>query len=197
MISTPEEYNRLLYKIQDKNPPSIAVLIPGSEPIYEIDLDSRIIKGPESLSVELDHKSETLYFRTQRYYDMVDLATTTCVIQYINANGDNRLFVVPFYDITTLKDTNEILFPWLIEGEATKTAGTVKYAIQFYKVDESGNTLTYCLSTLATSGKVLHGISGADEIFEEYNDYDVTAYQELLDRVNRLEGDFDIYWIDL
>jgi hypothetical protein len=30
----------------------------------------------------------------------VDLATTTCVIQYINANNDVGLYCIPFYDLT-------------------------------------------------------------------------------------------------
>lgn len=57
-----------------------------------------------------------------------------------------------------------MLFPWLIEGDATKAAGTVKYAIRFYKMN--GNTLlTYNLNTLVSESKVLHGMDN-DAIYE-------------------------------
>ena len=64
----------------------------------------------------------------------MDLATTACVVQYINANNEGRLYTVPYYDIETFHDENKILIPWCIEGEATKAAGDVSYA--FRKVYE-------------------------------------------------------------
>jgi len=108
-------------------------LLPSTERIYEIDLNTRTIDAPEWLSVETDHRSETIYFKVPRYFDHMDLTTTVCVIQYINANGEGRVYPVPYYDITTctrenfetLEQEPYILFPWVIDGEATKAAGDV------------------------------------------------------------------------
>lgn len=36
MITTAKEYYENLYRIQDKNPPSLAVLLPHDERIYEV-----------------------------------------------------------------------------------------------------------------------------------------------------------------
>ena len=58
MITTVEEYNAKLGLIQDANYPSQALLLPKDEFIYEIDLNTRIIKAPIYLGVEKDHKAD-------------------------------------------------------------------------------------------------------------------------------------------
>lgn len=104
MITTAEEYQKYLWQLQDKNKPVSAILLPSDENIYEIDLNSRIINAPEFLSVKKDHAAETIYFLVDRFYDNMDLANTACVVQYINAAGEERFFPVPFYDITTFSN---------------------------------------------------------------------------------------------
>lgn len=194
MITTAQEYYNLLYKIQDKNFPSIAVLLPSDEKIYQVDLDSRKIEAPEFLSVELDHRAETIYFEVDRFFDNIDLSTTTCVIQYINANGDGRIYPVPFYDIETKSKENKILFPWIIGSEATKAAGDVRYSLRFYKIDETGKYFTYNLNTVFSTSRVLHGMDVSD--VEDY-DYSAEVIENIYARLNRLEGEFDIYWLEL
>lgn len=109
MITTVEEYNAKLGLIQDANYPSQALLLPKDEFIYEIDLNTRIIKAPIYLGVEKDHKAETIYFLTDRFFCGIDLANTSCLVQYVNALGEGRFFPVPFYDTTTYsgRDVNK------------------------------------------------------------------------------------------
>lgn len=160
------EYYGLLYKIQEQNAPSLAILVPGKEPLYEIDLDARTIKAPEFLSIETDHRSETVYFKVARFYDHIDLSQLCCVIQYINADGDGRIYAVPYYDVDTYGDDDMMLFPWLIDGEATKSAGTVTFSVRFFEVDSTGSYLLYNLNTLPAQGKVKNGIDFTyDEVF--------------------------------
>ena len=52
MITTAKEYNEKLGLIQDANYPTTALLLPQDEFIYEIDLNTRIIKSPNFLGVE-------------------------------------------------------------------------------------------------------------------------------------------------
>lgn len=81
MISTAEEYFANLFKIKGSyNIPSLAVLLPRSENIYNIDLNSRTVEAPEFLSVLDDHASETIYFTVDRFFDNMDMSTTACVI---------------------------------------------------------------------------------------------------------------------
>ena len=80
MITTPQDYNSKLHLIKNTNKPSIAVLLPSDEKIYNINLSERKIEAPEYLSIEKDHYAETIYFLVDRYYDNVDLVETTCIV---------------------------------------------------------------------------------------------------------------------
>lgn len=193
MISTSQEYYDNLWRIQSENPPSIAVLLPDTETIYEIDLNKRTIQSPEYLSVQQDHNAETVFFKVDRFFDNVDLSTTVCVVQYINAAGTHRLYVVPYYDISTFGKENKIVFPWCIEGGATEVAGDVQYSIRFYKISENGDYLTYNLSTLPTKSKVLYGIN--IKIEDENDEYILTPsiIDEIHSRIDQISR-YDIYW---
>lgn len=194
MITTPKEYYDLLYRIQDENKPSLVVLLPSDEKIYEVDMNSRKIEAPKYLSVELDHRAETIYFKVGRYYDNIDLANMTCVVQYINAKGEGRVYPVPFYDVETYADENMMLFPWCIDGEATKASGNVTYSIRFYDIDESATYMRYNMSTLPSKSEVLHGISSKTDI-DESNDYLLSFKDQILAQLKKV-SEYDLYWID-
>ena len=158
MYTNSQEYLDLLYKIQDENKPSLAVLAPGYEPFYEIDLNTRTISAPEVLGIKTDHKAETVFFKVARHYDGIDLSNLCCIIQYINAAGEGRVYAVPYYDLDTCSDEDMILFPWVIDGEVTKKAGEVQYSVRFYLLDNTGSIPVYNLNTLPTVGIVEEGI---------------------------------------
>ena len=194
MITTPQEYYDLLYRIQDENKPTLALLLPSDEKIFEIDLNTRKIDAPKYLSVELDHKAETIYFKIARYYDNIDLANMTCIVQYINAKGECRVYAVPYYDIDTYSDDNMMLFPWCIDGEATKAAGNVSYSVRFYDIDESGTYLRYNISTLPSKSEVLHGIAPKTDI-DNSNDYLASFKDQLFAEIKKI-SEYDLHWED-
>ena len=144
------------------NMPTLARFAPRDERVFNVNLESKEIDSPEFLSVEYDHNSETVYFLVDRYFDSMDLSQTACVIQYINANGEGRLYTVPFYDVETHHRDDKMLVPWCIEGEATKAAGDVTYSLRFFRVDESGQYITFMLNTLPAVSKVLYGFNVLD-----------------------------------
>ena len=86
MIVSPQEYNSLVHRLMDPNQFTSMLRIPENEPIYEIDLNARSIAAPEFLSVEEDHNSEIIWFKTDRFFDNIDLYNGTCWIQYKNAD---------------------------------------------------------------------------------------------------------------
>lgn len=202
MITTAEDYYGLLYKVQDQNAPSTSVLLPSDEPVYEIDLNARTVEAPTFVSVSKDHFSEILYFKCPRYFDNVDLSTTVGIVEYVNAKGDAFFYPIPFYDTTTLStynpDTKEeepyILFPWAVDGGATASAGTLTFAIRFYKLSEGGKTLQYNLSTLPSTTQVLQGLSS--EL--DYSEYDDTlkSYAEAVLQYLKQASDVGVYWLD-
>ena len=104
MITNPNDYYNAIQQIKDLNKPQYAILLPVDEKIYNIDLDNRSIEAPEFLSLQTDHYAETVYFLVDRYYDNMDLADTICTVQYQNEKDkDGRIYLVPFFDITTYK----------------------------------------------------------------------------------------------
>jgi hypothetical protein len=101
MITSAEEYLSKQYLVNSANIPTIALLLPSTEKIYNINLSTREVEVPEYLSVLKDHYAETIYFKCDRFFDNMDLTDTVCVIQYQNKNSpDNgHYYAVPFYDI--------------------------------------------------------------------------------------------------
>lgn len=205
MVTSMKEYYDLLYRIQDQNKPSLAVLIPSDETIYDVDLNTREIKGPASLGVEADHRSEVIYFKVDRYYDHMDLINTVCLIQYENAKKQSGLYVVPFYDADTFIDEDKLLIPWCISGRVAAAAGEVKYSIRFYQIDSSKSELVYNLSTLSTKTVIGQSLvvdinldedAGEDRVQRILDTQEYTVTEQLIARIDQLSKTCDIFWQD-
>lgn len=203
MITTSEEYLSKLHLIHTENPPQIAILQSPND-AYDVDLQQRKILAPKFLSVEKDHQSETIYFKMNRYYDYMDLSTTTCVIQYKNANGVSRFYPVPFYDITTCAHEGKMIIPWCIDGIATAAAGQIQFSIRFYITEIGADQkyyFLYNLSTLPATSQILHGMKPVINIDEngkpigpDYYNIPATAYEELLQKIETMNKFDTIYW---
>ena len=193
MITTANEYYATLAWIQDNNFPVQAVLAPSDEHIYDVDLNKRQVSALEFLSVETDHKSETIYFKVDRFFDYMDLSRTACVIQYINAKGESHYYPVPYYDCITFIEDNKMLVPWVIDGAATQTAGTVKFSIRFYRIE--GDHFIYNLTTKTQSAKVLHGMTGEflPEDYQIATDVFLQIQEALLKLNQRMVA--QLYWL--
>ena len=199
MVTNSQEYAEKLWQIQTNNPTTKAILLPGDETIYEVDLNSRTIAVPKFLSVAKDHQAETIYFQFDRFYDRIDLTTKCCVIQYTNAAGDSYIYPVPYYDTETLSGQRKVIIPWCIQGAATEKAGTVKFAISFYSVDVN-HQINYCLNTLVASGEILNGQNTSD--LSDITESQVTLDSSLLEILQSLENlvnshELAVYWMDV
>lgn len=178
MVTNPADYAKLLWKIQDQNPPTTALLLPKSEQLIEVDLNTRLISSPEFLSVATDHRAETVFFVLDRFHDNVDLSEMNCVIEFVSADSSNRnqksgLFVVPFIDKETFSRNDRIIVPWLIEGLATSQAGIITYSLKFFQVSPYDNSkLSYALNTQPARSKILEG-----------NNFDGTAVQSDVEKM--------------
>lgn len=189
-----KEYLSQLHQIQCENPPSIA-LLPTAETIYDIDLSTRRISSPKFLSVSKDHKSETIYFRVDRFFDYMDLSNTTCVIQYYTSDGKPRVYQVPFYDVYTESDKDKMLIPWCIDGAATAKSGKIQYSFRFFLTDyvDGQYKLIYNLNTLPATSQVLVGM---DVIGHHSQEFDIPAdsFHVLMDEVNKLKQRDGVFW---
>ena len=199
MVTNSQEYANKLWQLQANNPTTKAILLPGDETIYEVDLNTRTIAVPKFLSVAKDHQAETIYFQFDRFYDRIDLTTKCCIIQYTNAAGHSYIYPVPYYDIETLNGQNKVIIPWCIQGPATEQAGIVKFAISFYSVDIN-HKINYCLNTLVASGEILSGQNTST--LDDLDESQVTLDSSLLELLQSLENlanshELAVYWIDV
>jgi hypothetical protein len=126
--------------------------------------------------------------------------------------------VVPFYDTT--KDDYTMIIPWLIEGAVTAAPGTVYYSVQFFRVSDGSQKYTYNLNTLPAKSKVLEGNKfnktaaidaiekGMGKTLEELSEQELidftyvnsnlsAAYEALISKMSDIEGELNLYWIDL
>lgn len=189
-----QEYLAQLHQIQSQNPPSIAILSNAST-ICNVDLEIRKIDPLKYLSVMRDHKSETVYFKVDRYFDYMDLSNTICVVQYITSDGKPHIYPVPFYDVMTNREDGKMLVPWCIDGAATFTSGKVQYSLRFYLVEKGEDgiyRLSYNLNTQPQTSQVLYGM----EVKENTDDFDITAegYDTLLALINEVKQASGVFW---
>ena len=152
------------------------------------------------LSVQYEHNAEIIYFRCPRYYENMDLATTVCVVEYLNAQGQASLYWVPFYDIehySVAADGTEepvIIFPWAINGMVTAYEGDVTFVVRFYQLMNNGTNYYFNMSTQPTVGKVLHGmdIKGVEPLADLI--YDVSIQDQILNQISQGLQQVAIYW---
>lgn len=191
----------VLQQIQQNNmasssqlPAPETIIMPTSQKLYEVDLSTRTISGPETLSVQSDHYAETVYFIMDRFYDNMDLAQTNCVVQYVS-NGESYVYAVPFCDVTTYE--GKMIIPWTISLSATKNSGSVRYFINFYLIEKDTNgeaKIIYSLNTRSTTSNILQTIT-SDDFIEEDRELNLPErYFEIVDTLAQMVDKASIYW---
>ena len=194
----------VLQQIQQNNmasssqlPAPETIIMPTSQKLYEVDLSTRTISGPETLSVQSDHYAETVYFIMDRFYDNMDLAQTNCVVQYVS-NGESYVYAVPFCDVTTYE--GKMIIPWTISLSATKSSGSVRYFINFYLIEKDTNgeaKIIYSLNTRSTTSNILQTIT-SDDFIEEDRELNLPErYFEIVDTLAQMVDKASIYWTDV
>ena len=175
-----------LYDIQYTNPPSNVCLTgANSKNTYDIDLSTRTIHGPATLSVARDHKSTVIYFKVDRYFDFMDLSNTICVVEYKVLRENKEvpyIYVAPFLDTQRHATENKMIFPWVISGVAARQDGIVEYAIRFYRLEgltSNDSKIVYDLHTLPAKSTILAGLNVNEEEIQYEYDYDA-SYKDYL-----------------
>lgn len=145
------------------------IRLPLDEPTFDIDANSRAITVPaefkkNGISVKDDEIAETLYFSIDRYYDTIDLLSpgVNIVIQWESAPGADKkatqgLSTALFRDGVLVDGDEKVVFGWAINNKITKNAGTIKFAVRFYMVEN--DAITFNLNTLVQSATIQPGIT--------------------------------------
>ena len=159
-----------LFRIQKSLPPCPVEFV-GFDPAYEINLNTREIETPKDIVVKKDHNSDTFYFIVDRFFDYMDLSTTSCVIFY-NIGECTYLYPVPYYDLYSLSNYGKMIMPWHLSEVVTQEAGEVEFSFQFFKM--SGEVLDdaeiiYSLQTKTSTFKVEQGIDAKTVEYDDIN----------------------------
>ena len=133
------------------------VMLPLQEEPCKIDLNNRAIEVPQSFakcaSVQSDQLAETIIFIADRYFDYMDLSTTSIYVQWtIPENKKTGLIEqkgatsIEMIDLET--EPGKIKFAWPLNDKITSVPGVVKFSVRFFRVDDSSpNKLLYSLNT--------------------------------------------------
>lgn len=197
-VTTPEEYYSKMNAEQDPNAFSTYIRLPANEPIYEINLADRTVAAPEFLSVENDHDAEILWFKTNRFYENFDLLRATVWIEYKTANNKFYYSSKPIVYLAEFGE-NTILIPWPISRDVAQSAGTVEFAFEFFELSEDKSKYYFILNTRPAKSKILAGMYVdplKDHPESEENDPIVDTLHRIEADLNRLKGDYELYWID-
>lgn len=172
-ISSLEEYFKVfrdiveVAEIQQKNL-YYYTRLPLDEEFFEIDLNSRQINIPTSfkksgIAIQHDNMAEVVYFKTDRFFENIDLSQTLIFIQWEAPNGNKSLSSAVDLDIHTIQE--KIIFGWPIAKTMTTSSGSLKFSVIFIdkKVLQDGNLkfdkANYRLGTLTNYININPGLN--------------------------------------
>ena len=200
MITGSEEYKLFLASIANSyNPPTMRMRVPTDEPVYEINLNTRVVQAPEKLGVEADHEADLIYFVVDRFFDSVDLSTCICMVQFRNAKKEEYYYVIPYYDTDSIR--GKIIFAWDIQSPVTKYGGTVEFSFKFFRVSPASGELLYELNTMVAKSRALVGWANKNGANHNYSasDTSILVDNQLITNLTQLIQIRDrvtIKWID-
>lgn len=141
-------------------------MIPLDEAPFKINANTRSIEVPSAFvkcaGVQNDNLCEIITFIVDRYFDYVDLDTTTIAVQWQSANKKG-IHIVELKDIETYP--GKIRFGWPLNSDITETPGDIIFSIRFFIRPEIGGEMKYILNTLPAkiSIKSTLNVTGVEE----------------------------------
>lgn len=131
-----------------------------------IDEDLRTLTIPTNgtvFGVVGDISVNRVMFVLPRYFRGFDLTECTARVNYCNPSGDANYYEA---DDLSSEAGNKTTFTWLMGPDVTSYIGDVKFSIQLYKKNESGEIVKN-FNTKYTTGKVLEGYNAEQSVTPE------------------------------
>ena len=163
---------------------------------FKIDPITRTIKceaQSKTILIQYDHNSERFTFELPRMIDGHDMSLCDIVqVHYINIDSRDRSLVSKdAHDLDDLQispDSDDVVIcSWLIDGSATKYAGTLNFLIKFKCIGDDGNPCYVWNTATSSNITVSSGIDNGEYITEEYSDILEMWRQELLNASTKYE----------
>lgn len=135
------------------------VRLPVDEEVFYVNGDTRKITVPKEFSsngvgIVGDELAEIVYFKVDRYFDIVDLASENMniYIQWENASGEKGASLAYAKSVEQEADGNDfVYFGWALTSKITGKAGNVKFNVRILKLENSTNDAGQAIRTVAYS----------------------------------------------
>ena len=188
-MNPSKRYHYKYFKILERMVVTLAHTHTLSDPdsIFTIDPTTREITTTESKIVlmQYDHNSEIFTFQIPRLVEGHDMSLCNKIeIHYTNINRRTKEQSKDVYPVTDQKvEGDNLVFTWLLSGNATKYAGTLNFIIRFGCLEED-NTFSYMWHTdIFKNVTVSDGISNTESVAEYYSDILEIWKTEIKDQV--------------
>ena len=148
--------------------------IQDQDTIFVIDPETRNISSSSSkiVLIQNDHNSEIFTFSIPRFVEGHDMNLCNKIeVHYTNLNKRTREESSDIYPVIDRKvEEDNLIFTWLISGNATKYPGTLSFSIKFGCVEED-STYSYIWHTgIFKNVTISDGINNTELVEEEYSD---------------------------
>ena len=149
---------------------------PMSDPdaIFEIDPTTRVISTnvKKIVLMQYDHNSEIFTFSIPQFVEGHDMSLCNKIeVHYTNINKRTREQSKNIYPVTDkhVKDNN-LVFTWLLSGNATKYSGSLNFIIRFECVEDDYSISYMWHTDIFKNVTVSDGISNTESVIEDYSD---------------------------
>lgn len=148
--------------------------IRDQDTIFVIDPETRNISSSSSkiILIQNDHNSEIFTFSIPRFVEGHDMNLCNKIeVHYTNLNKRTREESSDIYPVTDQKvEEDNLIFTWLISGNATKYPGTLSFSIKFGCIEED-STYSYIWHTgIFKNVTISDGITNTESVEEKYSD---------------------------
>lgn len=148
--------------------------IQDQDTIFVIDPKTRNISSSSSkiILMQNDHNSEIFTFSIPRFVEGHDMNLCNKIeVHYTNLNKRTREESSDIYPVTDQKvKEDNLIFTWLISGNATKYPGTLSFSIKFGCIEED-STYSYIWHTaIFKNVTISDGITNTESVEEKYSD---------------------------
>ena len=146
---------------------------------FKIDPITRMIKNSSSgktVLIQHDHNSERFTFELPRMIDGHDMSKCDEVqVHYINIDTvDKTKISKDVHDINDLQvspDNDNVVFcSWLIDGKATRYAGSLNFLLKFKCIADDGSVSYVWNTAIFTGISISSGMDNGEAIVEDYSD---------------------------
>lgn len=146
---------------------------------FKIDPITHAIKNCSSsknVLIQHDHNSERLTFELPRMIDGHDMSKCDQVqVHYINIDSkDKNKTSKDAHDLEDLDISPDgddvVICSWLIDGNATKYAGTLNFLLKFKCLEDDGSVCYAWNTAIYTGISVSEGMDNGESIVQDYSD---------------------------